>query len=102
MINLYRFYNNYQCQNQHGQKFNHKKNDLLQTVNVKQEVLVADKSDFQQNVNLDESIIESQSNEIENLNEKQKSLLNKIEQLKIDIDSLNNERELFIKKIDLL
>jgi hypothetical protein len=60
------------------------------------------KDDFSHYVNLDANLIDSQVEEIDKLNEKQKLLLNKIKQLQVDIESLNGEREIFIKKIDFL
>ncbi len=56
--------------------------------------------DFSQQINFDENLIDLKIEEIEKLNEKQKLLLNKIEEMSLEIENLNGEREILIKRID--
>ena len=58
------------------------------------------KKDFSQQINFDENLIDLKFEEIEKLNEKQKLLLNKIEEMSLEIENLNGEREILIKRIE--
>ena len=58
------------------------------------------KRDFSQQINFDENLIDLKIEEIEKLNEKQKLLLNKIEEMSLEIENLNGEREILIKRIE--
>jgi predicted RNase H-like nuclease (RuvC/YqgF family) len=58
------------------------------------------KRDFSQQINFDENLIDIKIEEIEKLNEKQKLLLNKIEEMSLEIENLNGEREILIKRIE--
>ena len=97
LINLYKFINNYQNQINH----NHQNRQSIDK-DIKNKEKIVQCEDFSHYVNLDAHLIDSQIEEMEKLNEKQKYLLNKIDQLQIEIDNLNTEREIFIKKIDNL